>query len=393
MHRWYIFLTIILCIYSALHLYLLIKVRRAYYLESWNYFLIVVILLFLMTAPMQARALESQNYHLLALIMTWIGFIWMGGVFIWLWLALIMDAYHISIMVLQRLMCTDLIHLLLSRRQGLYLTLMITLGLMIYGVYSAQNIRTEQKIIISKKIPPASDGLRIVQLSDLHLGQIIVPGRLDHIIKAINSANPDIVVSTGDLMDGPIYDEKSVMQKLQAIRAKSGKFAVTGNHESYAGMEYATIFTETSGFKLLRNDKIHVTDHITIVGVDDPAAIKPDAPGESELLSTIPAKRYTILLKHQPKINNASIGHIDLQLSGHTHGGQIFPFNLVVQWAYPLFSGIYPIPQGGQIYVSPGAGTWGPPIRLGAPSQITVFDLRPHQKAAPPPKPTPKNKG
>jgi len=393
MNRWYIFLTIILCIYSAPHLYLLIKVRRAYYLENWNYFLIVVILLFLMTAPMQARVLASQNYDLLASIMTWIGFIWMGGLFVWLWLALIMDAYHIAVMVFQRLLCTDLIHLLLSRRQSLSLSLMITFGLMIYGTYSAQNIRTEQKTIISKKMPPSSGGLRLVQLSDLHLGQIIVPGRLDRIVKAVNKANPDIVVSTGDLVDGPIFDRSSVVQKLQTIGAKSSKFAVTGNHEAYAGIEYAMKFTDTSGFKLLRNNKVDVTDHITIVGVDDPAVDKTADVAETDLLSTVPAGRFTILLKHQPKIDSASMGRFDLQLSGHTHQGQIFPFSLVIKWAYPLFSGMYPVPRGGQIYISPGTGTWGPPIRLGAPPEITVFNFLPAQKAPPQSRPAPVIKG
>ena len=389
MNRWYIFLTIILCIYSALHLYLLIKVRRAYYLESWNYLLIVVSLVFLMTAPMQARVLESQNHHLLALILTWIGFLWMGGLFIWLWFSLIMDAYHIAVMVLQRILCTDLIHLLLSRRQSLSLTFMITFGLMIYGAYAAQNISIEQHTITSKKIPASADPLRIVQISDLHLGQMIFPGRLDRIINAINKAEADIVVSTGDLVDGHIFDENRIINKMVGLKAKMGKFAVTGNHESYAGLAYATELTQALGFTLLQGKKIQMATNITIVGVDDPAVKESATPGEAEILSSVPAKRFTILLKHQPRLDSTSKGRFDLQLSGHTHQGQIFPFSLVVRWAYPLFGGMYPIPQGGRIYVSPGTGTWGPPIRLGAPPEITVFDLLPPQKSAGQPAPAP----
>lgn len=383
MNRWYIFLAIILCIYSALHLYLLIKVRRAYYLESWGYFLMVVVLLFLMLAPMQARVLESQSHHLLALIMAWTGFLWMGALFIWLWLSLIMDAYHISVMMLQRLFCADWVHLLLSRRQSLTLTFMITFGLMIYGAYSAHDIRIQNYTITSQKLPADSNPLRIVQISDLHLGPIMVPGRLTRIIKAVNAAQPDIVVSTGDLVDGHIFDKKGTIQKLLGIQAKLGKYAVTGNHESYAGLTYATELTEAAGFIFLRNKTTPVSDNVTIAGVDDPAVKEGARPAEAEILSAVPAKTFTILLKHQPKVDSASIDRFDLQLSGHTHQGQIFPFNLVIRRAYQLFSGMYTIPQGGHVHVSPGTGTWGPPIRLGAPPEITVFDLIPPRKGTP----------
>lgn len=390
MNRWYIFFAIILCIYSALHLYLLIKVRRAYYLESWSYLLIVVCLVFLMTAPMQARVLESQGHHLLALTMAWIGFLWMGGLFIWIWLSLIMDAYHIAVMVLQRILCTDLIHLMLSRRQSLSLTFMVTFGLMVYGAYTAQNIRVERHTISSKKIPAAADPIRIVQISDLHLGQMIFPGRLDRIINAINKAQADIVVSTGDLVDGHIFNKDRVIKKMAGLKAKMGKFAVTGNHEAYAGERYATELTQALGFTLLQGKIFQITKNIAIVGVDDPAIKDSAAPGEAEVLSSVPARRFTILLKHQPRLDSTSKGRFDLQLSGHTHEGQIFPFSLVIRWAFPLFAGLYPIPQGGRIYVSPGTGTWGPPIRLGAPPKITIFDVQPPQKKTVPPLPAPK---
>ena len=377
MSRWIIFIATFLCVYGSLHLYLLIKVRRAFYLESWGYFLIVVALLFLMLSPIQARILASQLHVIPSLILMWIAYLWMGALFIWLWLALVLDVYHLAIILFQRLFCADWIHLMLSRRQSLTLTILITFGLMIYGGYMAQKIQVERITLHSDKFKPDSKGVRVAQISDLHLGEVIFPGRLDKIISAIEQAEPDILVCTGDLVDGYLYDRTGVIQKFLSLKPRLGKFAVTGNHEAYAGLTYAEEFIKQSGFTLLRNASVQLADDLFISGVDDPAVQESVPINEAATLGSLPKTAFHLFLKHQPRLASESAGLFDLQLSGHTHKGQIFPFSLVVKKVYPFFSGMYPIDQGGKIYVNRGTGTWGPPIRLGSHPEITIIDLLP----------------
>ena len=387
MSRWIIFIATFLCVYGSLHLYLLVKVRRAFYLESWSYFLIVVVLLFLMLSPIQARVLAGQMHMIPSLIMMWIAYLWMGALFIWLWLALVLDMYHLAIIMFQRLFCADWIHLMLSRRQSLTLTVLITLGLMIYGGYVAQKIQMDRVVLHSDKFNPAGNSIRVVQISDLHLGEVIIPGWLDRIVQAIQQAEPDIIVCTGDLLDGHLYDRNGIVQKFQVLKPRLGKFAVTGNHEAYAGLSYAEEFIKQAGFTLLRGSSVQVADNFFISGVDDPAVNESKSIDEATVLGPLPKTAFHLFLKHQPRLAAGSAGLFDLQLSGHTHKGQIFPFGLIVKKVYPFFSGMYPIDHGSRIYVNRGTGTWGPPFRLGALPEITIIDLLP--VAAAPAEPAP----
>jgi hypothetical protein len=248
-----------------------------------------------------------------------------------------------------------------------------------YGLFEATDIRLERIELASPKITAKSGRIRIVQISDVHLGLIVREGRLSRILARIQEANPDILVSTGDLVDGQLNHLFKEADLLAALDPPLGKIAITGNHEFYAGLQEAVKFTEASGFTLLRHQGMMVGG-INFVGVDDRAAIsfgQEPAKSESALLSAQPREVFTILLKHRPDIDPDSLGLFDLQLSGHTHKGQIFPFNLLTWLFHPQPAGQLTSLKSGFLYLNRGTGTWGPPIRFLAPPEVTIIDLVP----------------
>jgi predicted MPP superfamily phosphohydrolase len=378
--RWLVFLAVFLCIYGSLHLYVLIKVRRALYLEGWSYILLVVVLTFLMLAPILARILAGQGYAISAGLLTWLGYLWMGYVFLFVCLATPIDLYHLAVSALQQLLDGDWTGYMLLRRQNLTLVATAAGALMIYGAIAAHYVPIQRVTLQSAKIPERLERVRIVQISDLHLGPMLYPGRLKPILAAIQEARPDILVSTGDLIDGPLGDSAEVAQAFHALPATMGKYAVTGNHEFYLGLPKATQFIGSAGFHLLRGTCITTKEVIAIAGVDDPAGHTTEGLSETELLAKIPPDKFAILLKHRPLADSATQGHFDLQLSGHTHNGQIFPFSLVIKMLYPFTAGLYAIGPEAHLYASRGTGTWGPPIRVFAPPEITIIDLLPVRK-------------
>ena len=372
-----IIVTLFLTVYGIFHLYLLIKARKAFYLEGLGYFLLFTVLVFLLIAPINAHILERQGHSILALLMAWVGNLWMGMIFIFVWLSLPLDAYHLFMVLMQRLSNGDLTHLMLSRRQRFVLSALLTLVILGYGAYEAQNLQVNAITLRSPKLPADRQRIRVVQISDLHLGPMMFQARVKPIVEAVAAAKPDILVSTGDLLDGRIPDMVEIQQMLNAVKAPMGKFAVTGNHEYYAGLDLAATFTKAAGFTLLQNKSVVLDNGLAVVGVDDPAGGALDSSIEQTLLSGLPPGKFTLLLKHRPRAAPQSSALFDLQLSGHTHHGQMLPLGLLVRLRYPLDHGLLTFPEGSRIYTSSGAGTWGPPFRLMARPEITVIDLLP----------------
>jgi len=247
-----------------------------------------------------------------------------------------------------------------------------------YGYSDAKNIRIETITIKTSKIPESVGRLRIVQISDVHLGLIIREGRLRNILSRVKEAGPDILVSTGDLVDGQINGLPGLAELFREINPPYGKYAITGNHEFYAGLEQALAFTRKAGFIILRGEAAEIKGLLNIAGVDDPAGrnlgLQRDV-DEVKLLSGLSRDRFTLFLKHRPLVNRESTGLFDLQLSGHAHRGQIFPFSILTKLYYPVHAGFASLDNGSRLYVSRGTGTWGPPIRFLSPPEITVIDL------------------
>ncbi len=202
--------------------------------------------------------------------------------------------------------------------------------------------------------------------------------RIQALLKRLREHEPDVVVSTGDLIDSRAGLAVPVTEALSAFKPRLGKFAVVGNHECYAGLEPALSFVERCGFVVLRNTAI-VVPGLRLVGVDDPVAGKPGeaARSEARILREVSDDTFTVLLKHRPDVLPGSETRFDLQLSGHTHKGQIFPFGFLTRLYYPAHAGLFRLARASYLYVSRGTGAWGPPFRLLAPPEITLFRVGP----------------
>ena len=371
-----LFLLSFLLIYGGFNLYFFLKAKAAFTLPRWIFFLLAVFLLVMIAAPILVRISERSGYDQLAMFLAYFGYTWMGIVFLFTAASFAVDICRIIIWILSLLHKKLLLQI--KPKPAFYIPLVFSLVISVIGAFEAWDIKTEKVTLTHEKIPASLSGLRIVQISDVHLGLIVRHKRLRKILEAVREANPDILVSTGDLVDGQINKLEGLAEMLQSIKPRYGKYAVTGNHEFYAGLKGSLAFMEEAGFKVLRGTAVQAGP-LRIAGVDDPAGTRTGElsyTAEGAALDMGANGIFTILMKHQPNIREESLGRFDLQLSGHTHNGQIFPFNLLVKQQFNRISGMYQ--QGNsRLYVSSGTGTWGPLMRLGSMNEISVFDIEP----------------
>ncbi|MCX5870946.1 MAG: metallophosphoesterase [Deltaproteobacteria bacterium] len=368
---------IYLSVYSFAHYYLLRKIRAAFPPDRKARIGIVLFMAVMIAAPIMIRLTERAGIETGARFLAYISFSWMGLLFLFITLAATIDVVRFVILAAEKIQRRKFIQARVSPRQLFVVQAMLAVAVYGYGLFEAADIRLEQIEIASPKITKRTGRIRIAQISDVHLGLIVREGRLKRIIARIQEKKPDILVSTGDLVDGQLNHLTKEAELLAEVNPPLGKFAITGNHEFYAGLPDALDFTKKSGFTMLR-DQGMVIGGINFVGVDDPAVKslgKGHAESEHDLLLAQPKENFTVLLKHRPAIAPDSLGLFDLQLSGHTHKGQIFPFNLVTWFFYPQRAGRLTRLNSGFLYLSRGTGTWGPPIRFLAPPEVTIIDL------------------
>jgi predicted MPP superfamily phosphohydrolase len=253
----------------------------------------------------------------------------------------------------------------------------------IRGLYEAHSITLQTVEISTSKLPPGTRPLSIVQISDLHLGLLVGQKHIcDRMLTLTRQAKPDMIVCTGDLLDSTSERLSEIINSMAALNPPLGKFAVLGNHEFYIGAADSIDVLTRMGFRILRAENVLIPyggTNICIAGVDNPAGRQMKEPCMLDENKALPdgARPFTILLKHKPVVKTASLGRFDLQLSGHIHGGQIFPFQIAVWLAYNHFTGLHKLSNGSHLYVSPGVGTWGPPIRIFAPPSITRLIIKP----------------
>lgn len=253
-------------------------------------------------------------------------------------------------------------------------------AILFWGVKQANTVVTIKIRVRTRKLPEGMDRLRIVQLSDLHLGPFTGVLQLQRIMRRIREAEPDMVVITGDLADGELKGRDHELAMLRRIKPKYGVFAVPGNHDYYDNIDVAVAFMEAAGIRVLRNEVVE-SGGIVIAGADDRDHIEKAKWGLSKsetMLLTIPGgnmKKFLLLLRHRPVVEPGTVGLFDLQLSGHTHGGQLLPMLSSRHKISGRSRGIKKLGAGSGLYVSNGAGYVGPPVRFFAPPEITVFDL------------------
>ncbi|KOX29581.1 MULTISPECIES: metallophosphoesterase [Streptomyces] len=252
-----------------------------------------------------------------------------------------------------------------------------TVGYGTYGVLSGPKVK--RVTVPLAKLPRAAHGFRIAVVSDIHLGPVLGRGFAQKVVDTINSTQPDLIAVVGDLVDGSVKDLGPAAAPLAGLRARHGAYFVTGNHEYFSGAEQWVAEVRRLGLLPLENARTELP-HFDLAGVNDVAGEdEGQGPDYGRALGDRDRSRACVLLAHQPVQIHDAVDHgVDLQLSGHTHGGQLWPGNLIAGAANPTLAGLERYGDT-QLYVSRGAGAWGPPTRVGAPSDITVIELASRQ--------------
>jgi len=230
-------------------------------------------------------------------------------------------------------------------------------------------------------LPPALHGFAIAQISDIHVGPTIKRGYVENIVRAVNALRPDLIAVTGDVVDGPVAQLALHTEPLGRLDARHGVYLVTGNHEYFSGANSWVAEFRRLGLRVLMNEHVVVREGdapLVVAGVTDYSAGAFDpaqASDPSAAVAGAPPGAVRLLLAHQPRSAAAAApAGYALQLSGHTHGGQFLPWNFFVRFQQPFTAGLHRF-QGMWVYTSRGTGYWGPPKRLGAPSEITLLRL------------------
>jgi len=249
----------------------------------------------------------------------------------------------------------------------------------VYGLIEAHWIGVTNLPVRMPGLPARLEGFRIVQLSDVHLGRIVRGTRLEKIVSQVNALQPDLIVITGDLVDAEPAHMEEMIPALRRLQSRCGVFAVTGNHEFFAGADRAQTYIERAGVMLLRNRWVTVDDDLQLIGRDDVIAgqfTSVPTPSWDENLRGLDRTKPAILLYHTPVTTLAELeAHgIQLQLSGHTHRGQLWPLNFIVKGIFKTPYGLFTDGKA-TIYVNRGIGTWGPPMRVLARPEITLVTL------------------
>lgn len=370
------FLLIYFGVYGSMHAYLYWKAFRAFSFGWKAGAALALLMLLQMLAPILVRFCERAGWERTARFLAWEGYTWLALVFLFLSFGLGVDLLRVLLGLL-RAALHGAPGFAISHAWAFGLPLALSAAVMVYGLWEASVPRVERLALKSPKLP-AGSVVRIAQISDLHLGLLVRERYLGRVVDLLVREKPDLLVSTGDLVDGEMNHLDGLSERLAAVRPPLGKFAVVGNHEVYAGLDQALDFTRRCGFAVLRGETADVGDLLVVAGVDDEHAARfagGRGKGEGQLLEGLAQDRFVLFLKHRPPIKEAPARRFDLQLSGHTHGGQIFPFSIPVNLAYHYPAGLAPLPGGGSLYTSRGTGTWGPPMRVLNPPEITLIEV------------------
>jgi predicted MPP superfamily phosphohydrolase len=379
-HTFIIFFSIIIVLYGLINTYIYLRglqaIPSASSLRQW----FTIVFWFLALSYFAARLLERIALSWLTDGLVWIGSFWLGAMAYFVVILLVIDVVRLAnyFMPFFPAVITQ------NYQQTKQLVALVVTGIVLLTVFGARlnqmspQIKTLE-LTIHKKSPLTE--LNIAMISDVHLGTIICNSHFMRIVEKINSLNPDIVLFAGDLVDEDIEPviRQNLGETLRQIKSKYGIFAVTGNHEYIGGVEAACKYLGDHGVVMLRDSVVKVADAFTLVGREDISARQFGSHQRKplgELMNAVDKSLPIILMDHQPvHLNEAAEQGVDLQFSGHTHNGQLWPFNYIADAVYEVSWG-YKKKGNTHIYVSCGVGTWGPPMRTGNRPEVVNVKLK-----------------
>lgn len=373
-----IFYTLFAC-YCAGHIYVFFCLRRAFGGGVWQIpiALWVAAMVFPWLRHMGGRIGKTGRY------IQMLSFLWMGFFIFLLYCLIVRDLAALLARFLVFAAQTEFsrgLACFLKAEHSVPAAIGAALLLFLYGLREARTPRITRLCLTTPKLAANSPPLRIAAVSDLHLGGLTGFRTLRRMTGAISAQRPDILVVAGDLVDADMSAREKEAALLRAVPAPLGKFAVTGNHEMYRGLEMSLDFMKKSGLRVLRG---HTTEAggIVIAGVDDTALagrFTPDTTDVMRVLAMTPQDRFILLLNHKPHYPEEALGYFDLQFSGHTHGGQFWPGGFLTRKAHGVGQGLNILGSGrrsGLMFVTNGLGFWGPPVRFLAPPEVVVITL------------------
>jgi hypothetical protein len=369
-----LFLLTFFLVYGGTHAYAFFKARAALGFGWGPSLALVPFLALLMCGPMLVHLFGERGWGGISRAASWVTYIWMGLLFFFTWMNLALDGVNLLWRLAAFLSGKGPGALIVYGKPAFLALAGLSLALGVYSFIEAGRIRAEHVSVRTDKLPPGTSRIRSPR-SPTSTGLMVRHAAVA--TELVERASGPLRL-TGDLVDARINHLDGLSDILRGISAPLGKYAVTGNHEFYAGIGQSLEFTRRAGFTVLRGEAVTAGGLVRIAGVDDPAAGRfGPASGrtEDDLLSGPPSPFFILLLKHRPAATRESRGRFDLQLSGHTHNGQLFPFRLLTRLAYPLLAGLHLNRDGGAVYVSRGTGTWGPPMRFLSPPEVTIIDI------------------
>ena len=375
-----IFFTVALTVYGLINFYVML---RGWELLSFHpsvrvWALIAAVIL--AASFILGRILERIRLTWFSTMLVWLGSFWLAGMTYFLIIALGIDLLRLSNYVVPwfpSFVTGDSVN---ARNWLGIIVAIVVLLTVVLGHFNAIRPRIRTLNLAVDKTVPEAASLSIVAVSDIHLGTIIGKTRLRKIVAIINSLNPDLVLFPGDVFDediGPVIKD-NLGETLRTVQSKFGVFAITGNHEYIGGEKAACQYLSDHGITVLRDASVRIDDVCTVVGREDISARQFGGANRKpleELMKDVDHRLPVILMDHQPfHLEEAERNGVDLQLSGHTHHGQLWPFNYVSQRIFEVSWG-YKLKGKSHIYVSCGVGTWGPPVRTGNSPEIVHIKL------------------
>jgi len=371
-------LSILFALLWVIHRYVWIRlVRDAVWPAAWGHALTIAVVVLALLIPAVFLTMRSLS-RTWALPLSWLAYTWMGLLFYLLLFTSLADMGKGLAALAGRLPQDPQDKIRLARQ----LSVSIAAAAGIFGLGGFLNVLRGFKVrrvrVPLAHWPDQAADFRIVQLSDVHVGPTIGRNMIENLVRKVNELDPELIVITGDLVDGTVEQLREHVDPLRKLSARHGVFFVTGNHEYYSGADEWIGHLAALGVRVLRNECVAIDGRFELAGVDDytAAAVLPDH-GQDIAKATAgrDPSRALVLLAHQPKAVSEALAHgVDLQISGHVHGGQIFPFNWLARLDQPLITGLHRV-DSMWVYVSEGTGYWGPPMRVGTRCEISVIEL------------------
>jgi len=387
--RFTIFIAVAVAILGGIHFYFWVRlVRDPAIPVPWRYIATGGVVFLFVTLPLALVLGRTLPFDLSRKVV-FAPYVWMGMMLLLFIVLISADAGRLAVFVAKKLFVegpagTDMARRILIARS---VALAAIAGV---GVLTAISVWTASGVVHVKpleirlsKLPKAMDGFTIAEIADLHLGITLGRGFVEDVVRKVNDLHPDVIVITGDLVDGSPDRIRGEVRDLKDLKAPNGVFFVTGNHEYYSGVTEWIREIEQLGIRVLRNERVPIGPAgagFDLAGVDDYEAMGHEPGHGSDVdkaLAGLDPGREVVLLAHQPRsVREAARHDVGLVLSGHTHGGQIWPWSYFVYLQQPYVRGLHCHGARTQIYITDGTGYWGPPMRLGTRGEITYITLR-----------------